>query len=200
VADKQAAPGLPHRGRLLHRSAITRSPSLNGTDSGAGGAALSTQPRAVPGGLFVLHARSLPDNPYDGHTCGTSSTAPRRSPAVATSKAAPARPPTSCSQQWATTSAVSSTGSDNCCACSWSDYGACWPVLPRSIRLLNGRLGSALPTITQSLERSLPSSAGSLRQRLSHIGLRNAKLPRYCGRLDACFEGGTHCIQLASAQ
>ena len=82
VADKQAAPGLPHRGRLLHRSAITRSPSLNGTDSGAGGAALSTQPRAVPGGLFVLHARSLPDNPYDGHTCGTSSTAPRRSPAV----------------------------------------------------------------------------------------------------------------------
>jgi hypothetical protein len=120
--------------------------------------------------------------------------------AAATSKAAPARPPTSCSQQWATTSAVSSPGSDNCCACSWSDYGACWPVLPRSIRLLNGRLGSALPTITQSLERSLPSSAGSLRQRLSHIGLRNAKLPRYCGRLDACFEGGTHCIQLASAQ
>lgn len=21
-----------------------------------------------PGGLFVLHARALPDNPYDGHT------------------------------------------------------------------------------------------------------------------------------------
>src|SRR3954453_22813043 len=85
VADKQAAPGLPPRGRLLHRSAITRSPSLNGTDSGAGGAALSTQPRAVPGGLFVLHARSLPDNPYDGHTCGTASTAPRRSPALRSS-------------------------------------------------------------------------------------------------------------------
>jgi len=27
-----------------------------------------TTNRRAPGGLFVLHARSLPDNPYDGHT------------------------------------------------------------------------------------------------------------------------------------
>jgi hypothetical protein len=39
-----------------------------------------------------------------------------------------------------------------------------------------------------------------LRQCLPDIGLRNSKLPRDCGRLDPCFEGGTHCIQLASGQ
>jgi hypothetical protein len=39
-----------------------------------------------------------------------------------------------------------------------------------------------------------------LRQCLPDIGLRNSKLPSDCGRLDACFEGGTHCIQLASGQ
>ena len=27
-----------------------------------------TNNRRAPGGLFVLHARALPDNPYDGHT------------------------------------------------------------------------------------------------------------------------------------
>jgi hypothetical protein len=54
-------------------------------------------------------------------------------------KAVPETPPTSSSQPSARTSAVSSPGSENSCACSWSDYGACWPVQPRSIRLLNGR-------------------------------------------------------------
>ncbi|MET4457314.1 hypothetical protein ABIB10_007435 [Bradyrhizobium sp. RT3b] len=38
--------------------------------------------------------------------------------AAAISKAAPATPPTSCSQQSATTSAVSSPGSENSCASS----------------------------------------------------------------------------------
>ncbi|MGY4167591.1 hypothetical protein ACVIM8_001664 [Bradyrhizobium sp. USDA 4529] len=29
---------------------------------------IGTNNRRAPGGLFVLHAKSLPDNPYDGHT------------------------------------------------------------------------------------------------------------------------------------
>jgi hypothetical protein len=41
-------------------------------------------------------------------------------------------------------------------------------------------------------------STWALRQCLPDIGLRNSKLPCDCGRLDAGFEGGTHCIQLAS--
>ncbi|WFU79184.1 NYN domain-containing protein [Bradyrhizobium sp. CIAT3101] len=35
-------------------------------------------------------------------------------------------------------------GSENSCASSWSSYGACSPVQPRSIRLLNGRLYNGL--------------------------------------------------------
>ena len=31
-------------------------------------ASIVTNNRRAPGGLFVLHATSLPDNPYDGHT------------------------------------------------------------------------------------------------------------------------------------
>ncbi|MCK1312124.1 IS5 family transposase, partial [Bradyrhizobium sp. 23] len=31
-------------------------------------ASIVSNNRRAPGGLFVLHARSLPDNPYDGHT------------------------------------------------------------------------------------------------------------------------------------
>src|SRR3954447_22557883 len=31
-------------------------------------ASFVTNNRRAPGGLFVLHARALPDNPYDGHT------------------------------------------------------------------------------------------------------------------------------------
>lgn len=31
-------------------------------------ASILTNDRRAPGGLFVLHARSLPDNPYGGHT------------------------------------------------------------------------------------------------------------------------------------
>jgi transposase, IS5 family len=31
-------------------------------------ASIVTNNRRAPGGLFVLHARALPDNPYDGHT------------------------------------------------------------------------------------------------------------------------------------
>ena len=31
-------------------------------------ASIVTDNRRAPGGLFVLHARALPDNPYDGHT------------------------------------------------------------------------------------------------------------------------------------
>ena len=31
-------------------------------------AAITTNNRPAPGGQFVLHARALPDNPYDGHT------------------------------------------------------------------------------------------------------------------------------------
>ena len=31
-------------------------------------ASITTNNRRAPGGLFVLHARALPDNPYDGHT------------------------------------------------------------------------------------------------------------------------------------
>ena len=31
-------------------------------------ASIVTNNRRAPGGLFVLHASSLPDNPYDGHT------------------------------------------------------------------------------------------------------------------------------------
>jgi hypothetical protein len=48
-------------------------------------ASIVTNNCRAPGGLFVLHARALPDNPYDGHTCGTSSTEPRHSPAVRSS-------------------------------------------------------------------------------------------------------------------
>ena len=43
-------------------------------------------------------------------------------------------------------------------------------------------------------------STRALRQCLPDIGLRNSKLPCDCGRFDACFEGGTYCIQLASGQ
>jgi hypothetical protein len=38
------------------------------------------------------------------------------------------------------------------------------------------------------------------RQCLPHIGLRNSKLPGDGGRLDARFEGGTYCVQLAGSQ
>lgn len=31
-------------------------------------ASIVTNNRRAPGGMFVLHASSLPDNPYDGHT------------------------------------------------------------------------------------------------------------------------------------
>ena len=31
-------------------------------------ASIVTNNRRAPDGLFVLHARALPDNPYDGHT------------------------------------------------------------------------------------------------------------------------------------
>ena len=31
-------------------------------------APIVTNNRRAPGGLFVLHARAMPDNPYDGHT------------------------------------------------------------------------------------------------------------------------------------
>ena len=31
-------------------------------------ASLVTNNRRAPGGMFVLHARAIPDNPYDGHT------------------------------------------------------------------------------------------------------------------------------------
>lgn len=31
-------------------------------------ASIVTNNRRAPGGQFVLHARALPDNPYDGHT------------------------------------------------------------------------------------------------------------------------------------
>ncbi len=31
-------------------------------------ASIVTNNRRAPGGLFVLHARAMPDNPYDGHT------------------------------------------------------------------------------------------------------------------------------------
>ena len=33
-------------------------------------ASIVTTNRRAPGGMFVLHARALPDNPYDGHTLG----------------------------------------------------------------------------------------------------------------------------------
>jgi IS5 family transposase len=33
-------------------------------------APIVTDSRRAPGRLFVLHARALPDNPYDGHTLG----------------------------------------------------------------------------------------------------------------------------------
>ena len=45
---------------------------------------VTNNPRA-PGGLFVLHARALPDNPYDGHTLRAVIDPPRRSPAVRSS-------------------------------------------------------------------------------------------------------------------
>ena len=47
-------------------------------------ASLVTNNRRATGGLFVLHARALSDNPYDGHNL-TLLTAPRRSPAVRSS-------------------------------------------------------------------------------------------------------------------
>ena len=43
-------------------------------------------------------------------------------------------------------------------------------------------------------------STRALRQGLPDVGLRDSKLPCDRGRLDACFEGGAHCIQLASGQ
>ena len=146
-------------------------------------ASIVTNNRRAPGGLFVLHARALPDNPYDGHTLrdvldrtetltgcpierayvdkgyrGHDAQNPRRvfisgqkrgvfgvikrelrrrsaiEPIIGHLKAeghlgrcylkaAPAMPPTSFSQQSATTSAASSPGSENSCACSWSSYG-----------------------------------------------------------------------------
>ncbi|MGX1350582.1 hypothetical protein AB7M49_004158 [Bradyrhizobium elkanii] len=33
-------------------------------------ASIVTNNRRAPGGLFVLHARAMPDNPYDGHMGG----------------------------------------------------------------------------------------------------------------------------------
>ena len=48
-------------------------------------ASIVTNNRRAPGGLFVLHARSLPIIPTTVIPCGTSSTAPRRSPAVRSS-------------------------------------------------------------------------------------------------------------------
>ncbi|SFN99479.1 hypothetical protein SAMN05216573_1446 [Bradyrhizobium sp. Rc3b] len=48
-------------------------------------ASVVTNNRRAPGGLFVQHASEMPDNPYDGTPCGTSSSAPRRSPAVRSS-------------------------------------------------------------------------------------------------------------------
>ena len=164
-------------------------------------ASIVTTNARAPGGQFVLHARAMPDNPYDGHTLrdvidrtetltgcpieraystrdtaatthkipvvslpparsaassvsssASCAAAPPSSPssetsrrkdtsAAATSRAAPAMPPTSFSQQWATTSAASSPGLENSCACSWSSYGERSPVQPRSIQFLNGRLG-----------------------------------------------------------
>ena len=47
---------------------------------------VTTNARA-PGGQFVLHARALPGNPYDGHTLRTSSRTPRGSPAARSSAA-----------------------------------------------------------------------------------------------------------------
>ena len=41
-----------------------------------------------------------------------------------------------------------------------------------------------------------PSSAGPLRQCLPNIGLRNAKLPGDCGRLDACFKAARTAFSL----
>jgi transposase, IS5 family len=43
-------------------------------------ASIVTTNRGAPGGQFVLHAKALPDNPYDGHTLRTSSKTPRSSP------------------------------------------------------------------------------------------------------------------------
>jgi transposase, IS5 family len=41
---------------------------------------ISTTNARAPGGQFVLHVKSLPDNPYDGHTSRPSSRTPRGSP------------------------------------------------------------------------------------------------------------------------
>jgi IS5 family transposase len=48
-------------------------------------ASIVTNNCRAPGGLFVLHASALPDNPYDGHTLRDSLTAPRHSRAVRSS-------------------------------------------------------------------------------------------------------------------
>nr|GAJ37789.1 transposase and inactivated derivatives, IS5 family [Bradyrhizobium sp. DOA9] len=48
-------------------------------------ASIVTNNRRAPGGLFVLHARAPPDNPLTVTPFGTSSTAPRHTPAVRSS-------------------------------------------------------------------------------------------------------------------
>jgi len=54
--------------------------AVSSTDEGKAAAPYEFGVKAsilAAGGLFVLHARAMLDNPYDGHTSGTSLTAPR---------------------------------------------------------------------------------------------------------------------------
>ena len=48
-------------------------------------ASIVTNNRRAPGGLFVLHARAMPDNPYDGHTLRDVIDRTENSPAVRSS-------------------------------------------------------------------------------------------------------------------
>ena len=48
-------------------------------------ASIVTTNARAPGGQFVLHAKALPGNPYDGHTLGSVIEAPRSSPAARSS-------------------------------------------------------------------------------------------------------------------
>jgi IS5 family transposase len=70
-------------------------------------ASIATTNARAPGGQFVLHAKALPGNPYDGHTLGGVIDATEKLTGCTIERA---MPPTSSSPPSATTSASSSLG------------------------------------------------------------------------------------------
>ena len=146
-------------------STLRRSSAIG---KGQGSRAYEFGVKASPGALFVLHARALPDNAYDGHTLRTSSTAPRHSPAVRSSG------PMSTRDTVATTRkiVVASSSPARSAASSVSSSASCAAARPLIIGhlktdghlgrcYLKGRLGDAANVIlSPSATTSVASSPG----------------------------------------